>query len=110
MTASTSRLSYQDCFDVLDQALEDTKGARVKFEGYSSASYFRSRLHNARQIDRKDNRDIHSEDMTHPMFGRSVYDKLIVRIVPETEFHWVYIEHSSIDRLEVESLSQAEGE
>ncbi len=107
MTAPTTRLSYGDAYDALDRAKDDPKGIRVKFEDFAGAATFRSRLHYARQVDRKDNLQIYEEDQGNPLYGRSVYDTLVVRIKPDTEgCSWVYIEHASIGDRVVESLSE----
>src|SRR3974390_1203144 len=105
MTFSQTRLSYQDCYDVLERAKDDPKGIRIRFEARSRAMSLRSRRNYARQIDRRDNSLIYEE--TDPLYGRSVYDLLTVRVMPENgnEAWWVYIEHTSIDHLEIESLS-----
>lgn len=107
MTAPTTRLSYGDSYDALDRAKDDPKGIRIRFKDYAEASTFRSRLHYARQVDRRDNLQIYDE--SDPLFGRSVYDTLVVRIREDTEgAWWVYIEHASIEDKVVESLSEIE--
>ena len=105
MTAPTTRLSYGDAYEAFDRAKDDPKGIRVKFEDFAGAATFRSRLHYARQVDRRDNLQIYEE--SDPLYGRSVYDTLVVRIKPDTEgCSWVYIEHASIGDRVVESLSE----
>lgn len=107
MTAPTTRLSYGDAYEALDLAKDDAKGIRLKQKDYASAATFRSRIHYARQVDRKDNLDIY--DPGDPLFGRSVYDTLVVRLKQDTEGEWwVYIEHATIANMVVESLSEAE--
>lgn len=106
MTAPTTRLSYGDAYDALDRAKDDPKGIRLRFDDWASACTFRSRLHNARSVDRRDNTTIY--ELGDPLYGRSAYDTLIVRIKEDTDgHHWVYIEHTSIDKMIVESLSNA---
>jgi hypothetical protein len=105
MTAPTTRLSYGDAYDALDRAKDDLKGIRIKFSDYAAACTFRSRLHYARTVDRRDNTQIYDEG--DPLYGRSVYDPLVVRIKEDTEgAWWVYVEHASIDSMIVESLSE----
>jgi hypothetical protein len=107
MTAPTTRLSYGDAYDALDRAKDDPKGIRIRFADLAAAQTFRSRVHNARQVDRRDNSTIY--DPSDPLYGRSVYDPMIVRIRQDEEgFHWVYIEHTSIDKMVVENLSEAD--
>lgn len=107
MTAPTTRLSYGDAYEALDLAKDDAKGIRLKQKDYASAATFRSRIHYARQVDRKDNLDIY--DPGDPLFGRSVYDTLVVRIKQDTENRWwIYIEHATIANMVVESLSEIE--
>ena len=99
MTISVSRLAYEDCYKVMDAALEDAIGARVKFIDHGTAMFFRMRLHQARKIDRKDNMQLYEED--HPLYGRSAYDKLAARVIDA----WVYVEKIGIDLGEIEPLS-----
>lgn len=109
MTAPTTRLSYGDAYDALERAKEDEKGIRLRFDDYAAAATFRSRVHNARQVDRRDNAEIYDEDRGNPLYGRSVYDSLIVRIRQDTAgAWWVYIEHTSIEKMVVESLSEGD--
>lgn len=109
MTAPTTRLSYGDAYDALERAKDDPKGIRVRFKDNAAAQTFRSRLHYARQVDRRDNLQICSED--EPLYGRSVYDTLVVRIKEDTEgAWWVYIEHATLDERTVESLSEIESD
>ncbi len=106
MTAPTTRLSYSDAYDAFDRAKDDPKGIRLRFDNLAAAQTFRSRLHNARSNDRRDNTTIY--ELGDPLYGRSVYDTLIVRIKEDVEKKfWVYIEHTSIDKMVVESLSDA---
>src|SRR5258706_13433765 len=75
MSISTSRLSYQDCIEFMDKAMEDDKGARIIFGIRDNATFFRMRCHAARQINRKDNRLIYSA--VDPLYDASMYDKLV---------------------------------
>ncbi len=106
MSLSTSRLAYQDCYDLMDQALADLAGIRLEFEDHNTAIYFRMRLHQARKIDRVDNLDVY--DVGHYMHGKSQYDILTMRIHREEETFWLYLEHSKTRGLQkVEKLSPA---
>jgi hypothetical protein len=93
MATSTSRLSYDDAFTVMDEAIADPKGARVMFDNHGQATYFKMRLHSARQIDRNDNKQIFAEG--EKLYGRSVYDTLVVRVrgPDEDGKWWVYLEN-----------------
>lgn len=111
MSLSDSRLSYGDCYPFLDQALADPKGARVFLDTYKQAFTFRVRLHQARKIDRKDNKEIYFDKPDAPLYGRSVYDALrmrLVRAAPEDgdDAYWLYAEHMTHDPSRVESLSE----
>ncbi len=104
MPLSDSRLAYKDCYAFLDQALEDGKGARVPFSNFASASYFRMRCHQARTINKRENKQIYQKG--DPMWGLSEYDQLVVRIKEDTEGEfWVYAEIHSTAALEIELLS-----
>lgn len=116
MPVSSSRLSYSDCFTLFEKALDDAKGSRFQpkassgTNNYGDCYHFRLRMHQARAIDRKDNRELFEKG--DPLFGRSVYDPLKIQIKgPDTEgMHWIYVIHTEIDVNDIESLSELEAE
>jgi hypothetical protein len=113
MVTSTSRLAYSDCFDLMDKAIADPKGIKIKFAQGEDAWHFRIRLHTARKIDRLDNMAIYEEG--HGMHGRSVYDQLTMRIRLEDRTKpdgpsWLRLERIDAREFEVESLSEPEVE
>ena len=103
MSISNSRLSYEDCYKIMDAALEDKIGARVKMADNDAAVFLRMRIHTARSIDRRDNTKVFEEG--HPLYGRSPYDKLVTRIRKIDEDIWIYVEQIGADLGEVEPLS-----
>lgn len=116
MPVSSSRLSYSDCFTLFEKALEDTKGARFQPKSsktdvpgnYGDCYHFRLRMHQARAIDRKDNREIF--DPGDPLYGRSLLDPLVIQIKgPDSDgMHWIYVTHTEINIDDIESLSELE--
>lgn len=112
MPVSNSRLSYSDCFTLFDKALDDSKGARYQVNGgltRGDAWQFRLRMHNARQIDRKDNRELF--ELGDPLYGRSIYDPLLIQIKQDVEEKWwIYVIHTEIDEGQIESLSELEAQ
>lgn len=103
MTTPKSRLAYGMHFDILDRAMTDDKGIRVKMTDHSQAWRLRLELHHARSIDRDDNRAAYAPG--HKLHGCSVYDQLLVTIEqPEGEV-WLYIHKRSIDTFHIEDLS-----
>jgi hypothetical protein len=105
MVVSTSRLAYSDCFDLMEKAIADEKGIQIKFARYEDAHHFRLRLHASRKIDRNDNKVLYGED--HPMYGRSVYDQLTMRIRKlGDDSAWLRLERIDAREFEIESLSE----
>jgi hypothetical protein len=88
MTISESRLAYEDCYDVMQRALEKNSGVRVGFDNFGEATFYRMRMNQARQLDRRFNRERYP--IAHPMHGRSEYDALMFRIREQGGKHWVY--------------------
>ncbi len=84
MSISTSRASYVDCYEYYDQALEQERGIRIQVQSYDYACHLRQRLHMARKIRRQDNEGIYP-DPSHPMFGASPYDIIVVKIKTEDD-------------------------
>ena len=108
MVTSTSRLAYSDCFDLMDKAIADPKGIKVKFAKGEDAWHFRIRLHTARKIDRIDNKEVYEQG--HPMHGRSVYDQLTMRIRKADDHVWLRLERIDARVFEIESLDEPEAE
>lgn len=108
MAVSTSRIAFSDCFDLMEKAITDEKGIRVKFASYDDAFNFRLRIHKARQIDRIDNQESYPEG--HQLHGRSVYDELTCKIRSFNGGAWLRIERLTAREFEIESLSVAPSE
>lgn len=107
MAASNSRLSYADCYEVLNKAIANEKGIRVQVPDWEAGNYHRLRLHQARAIDRRENKETYPED--HMLYGRSIYDQLVVRIKKDDGKKarwWMYIERFSTDNLNIEPLGE----
>ena len=109
MGMSTSRLAFSDCYELMEKALLDPKGIRVKFVTEDDAFHYRLRLHNARKIDRHDNFQLYEEG--HQMHGKSPYDVLIMRMQRDDDGGmWLRLEKLSTDGLQIESLSEGEAD
>lgn len=107
MAMSNSRLAYSDCYELMEKALEDPKGIRIKFVSEEDAWLFRLRLHNARKIDRKENEE--NFEKGHMMYGKSPYDGLIMRlrqVENGSGAWWLRVEKLTIDGMEIENLSE----
>jgi len=108
MAVSTSRIAFSDCFDLMEKAIEDSKGIRVKFASYDDAFNFRLRIHKARQIDRSDNLESYPEG--HQLHGRSVYDQISCKIRTFNGGAWLKLEKITAREFEIESLSETPSE
>ena len=109
MPVASARLSYTDCFTLFERAYEDPKGARYQAGdgSYGQNKYFSMRMHQARAIDRQDNKELFPPG--DPLYGRSIYDALIVQLKEDAEGKWwVYVSHTEINQSEIESLSELE--
>lgn len=104
MTISDAKFAYNDCYAILDRAVEAKGGARVHVVDENAAIHLRMRLHQARKIDRRENRKVYPED--HPMHGSSAYDGLVVRIKLIDGSAWVYVEKHSAAILRIESIDE----
>lgn len=98
MPPSSSPLAHKDIEAALDRALSNGTGVRIRCAGYGYAVNLRQRAYKLREIDRRENRKIYTED--DPSYGRSVYDACL--ITPrEIDNQWyLVIEVSSPQRLE----------
>lgn len=108
MSTSPSRLHYADCFSVYDQAIEADKGIRIRFPDFGAAMNYRVRLHTARAIDRKDNKEIYPDG--EKLHGRSIYDPIRCVVKNLDGTFYLYLEKMDGANLEVESLDEPEPE
>jgi hypothetical protein len=104
MATSTSRLSYRDCYDVFDAALSNERGVKIEMLDYGAGNHFRVRLHTARSIDRKDNRAMYQPD--HKLYGRSIYDPIVIRLRQEGTQWWMYLERFDAGSLNIQPLGE----
>src|SRR5258708_37805165 len=105
MSISDSRLSFLDCYKILDDALEAKGGVRVHVTDRNAAIHLRMRIHQARKLQRKENKLIYSEG--DPQYGGNAYDGLVVRIKIVDEKAWVYVEKQGAAILKIETLNGA---
>ena len=103
MSLSNSRLAYGDCFELLDQALEEARGIRIELADENKANYLRMRIHHARQIDRNENK-LTYPDLDHPLHGRSPYDILVCRIERETGRAWLHLDKQFVEIGRIEPI------
>jgi hypothetical protein len=89
MSTSNSRHAFEDCYDLLDRALESNTGVRMKMRVGEVAEQWRVRLHRARQLSRDENRERYQPD--DPNYGKSVYDNLVVSMRQVDGAWWIYI-------------------
>lgn len=116
MTSSNSRLSYEDCFAIMDRALSSSAGLRLRFKEHGDAIHLRLRCHCARSIDRADNKQTYAApnpetgDAGHPMWGRSVYDDLVIKVRLRQGVTFADILIRSKSEYEIEELGGTEVE
>lgn len=107
MSLPTSLLAYADCIEAFDKCLEAASGMiRLKMPDYGAANFFRMRLHNARSLDRRRNREIYSAQPDHPMFGCSPYDPITAKVRHTDDSWWVYLKKISIDGIVIEEVTE----
>lgn len=103
MSLPNTRYAFIDCFEVYDRALLDPLGIRIPVRDIDAATTFRMRMHQARKIDREDNKDAYPDG--HPMHGRSPFDRLAIRIKNIAGDIYLYIEPYTTP-LGIEPLSE----
>lgn len=103
MSNSNARMAYLDCYDILDKAVEDNHGCRVRVPNIEAAFHLRMRLHQARKIDRKENNLKYEPG--EKMYGQSIYDLVVIRIRSIDGFVFLYLEKPTAKPLHVETLS-----
>jgi hypothetical protein len=90
---SSSRLSYQAEYELMDKALAEGKGVRTPIGSREAAMTYRLRLNRARALDRKLNADAFPPGTK--MHGGSEYDELVFTVREDTDGEWwVYMERA----------------
>jgi len=80
MPQAKSINSFPDCGAFMNKAAEATKGYRQLFADRGAAHSFRMRCYTLRTRTQKRNEEIYQQG--HPMFGCSVWDTLVLSLVP----------------------------
>jgi hypothetical protein len=104
MSWNKSPLAFEDAQIVFERALNSLKGIRITCKTRGAAIALRSRYNYWRKLNRLENSHTYPPD--HPLHKHSIYDKLILRIGPKDTLSEtvLYIEHHSIDNLEIEEI------
>lgn len=105
MGYSNSPLAFDDARQILERALESPKGIKIPCETRGAAVSLRTRVNYFRTLDRKENKKVYENG--HPMWGNSVYDRLLLRIPKKgAEDECVlYIEKHNIEKLRIEEIT-----
>ena len=108
MGFSRSPLAFDDIKAALDKALEAQKGIRIRCRDRGAAVFLRQRFNSFRKLDRQENARIY--DNEHPMFRRSIYDKLVLRIPAKgnAEEEYLYVEKRGIEDFLIEDLTEGD--
>lgn len=88
MGMSKQRGSYADCAKLLQDALNTSKGLKVRCEDKGAAVQLRTRLNVMRRMDRLDNKRTYPPE--HPLYGNSAYDVLAI-LLEEVDGGWWYV-------------------
>ena len=95
MSLPTSLHAYTSELEAFQRAAASPNGIRIEFPDERSARAYLARLHQARVLDRRENKDIYSPG--DPMYGKSDYDSLRVsKREDETGKFWLYLEKNEI--------------
>lgn len=106
MTLPDSLLAYDKETDLFDKAIEDGLGIRIRVKSTDEAMTLRARLHQARVLDRKQNKRLY--EAGHRMHGHSIYDPFICQIRADGDKTYLYITKVSVSEDRVEGLSGVE--
>lgn len=112
MSVSNDRGAYADCFELFDQALASERGVQRIFSSQSEARMFQGRACRARQLDRGLNRKLYFDQPEHPLYNRSEYAAITVRVAYDNNRSvWLCrFERVDINNMEVEEIPPSEDE
>jgi hypothetical protein len=78
----------------------------IGFEFSGDARQFRLRMNAARALDREENALVYAATPDHPLFGRSQYDELQLKLRQANGKTYIVIERNGVRVLEVIPLSE----
>jgi len=106
MAVSIDRAAYATEYEIFDRALASERGILVYRESEAKCFDLRFRLNKARQLDRELNRRIYRDDPLHPMYGRSEYSAIVIRIEYNVAGDRWYcrLEKAIIEDVEIEDI------
>lgn len=109
MTTPVSRMAYEECYDILDRAMESERGIQILYDKKGDALHFRVMLCAARDQDRKNNGRVYQPG--DPLYRQTLYSKLRIRmpIFDEERNKWVLrLGKDVIEDMEIEEIPAPE--
>lgn len=105
MSFNKSTLAFDDIKAAFERALAAPKGIRIPCPNRGAAINLRSRFNYVRMMDREATLRIYPDG--HPMQGRSMYDKLVLRVPArdQPDAAILYIEPRSVEDLNIEEIA-----
>ena len=105
MSYNKSPLAFDDIREAFERALNAERGIRITCVSRGAATILRARFNYFRWMNRKEN--AHTYEPDHPMWNRSVYDRLVLRIPPKgsPEEAVLYIEPRLVSSLSIEEIT-----
>lgn len=103
MSLPNSLHSYTSEIEALDRARNAERGIRIEFPSRSRAVHYRSRLHYARSLDRRENTT--AVPQSSPLYGKSDFDCISISLQDDTDGKWwLYLEKNETIPGHVEEL------
>ena len=104
MSYNKSPLAFEDIQEAFEKALSAPKGIKIPCPSRGAAINLRSRFNYLRKIDRGRSRETYPPE--HPMYDRSPYDRLVLRIPGrhEPDSTVLYIEPRSVENFHIEEI------
>jgi hypothetical protein len=95
MTLPNSLTSYDDCFALLDKAMDTEKGILIPVTSHQAAFHLKNRLNYARKLQRKINEQ--AWPVTDKRHYGTQYDEMVIRSPKEKDGRWwVKIERTRV--------------
>jgi hypothetical protein len=85
--------AYEDCYLYYERATASPRGIRILLQSYNDAHRLRSRMNQARVLERREAARLYPPDS--PQHGKSANDKFCVSIAPTAEGdgkYWLYVQ------------------
>ncbi len=97
--------AYTDCYDHFERAQRSERGIRILSDSYEAAFHLRSRMNQARVIERRESARIYPRaDPKHAKSENDCFKLTLVKTAEDDGKWWIYVQRWDQTEVEIEEL------